>query len=417
MPQPTLEDFRAEAAAFLDSHASLRKDRTARWGEGPDGIAVLPEKTAEEERAEVAAAKAWRAQMFDAGFGWITGPVDLGGRGLPSSFQAAWSQLESRYQTPSQEPFGIGLGMVAPTILAHAIDDVRRAYLPGMYRGDIIGCQLFSEPAAGSDLAGLQTRAERDGDEWVLNGQKVWTSNAQYADIGEIICRTDPEAPKHRGLTGFVVDMKAPGVEVRPLRQMTGGASFNEVFFTDVRVPDSHRLGDVNQGWTVALTTLMNERAAIGGGGGGVGGGGAVIDRVIGVVSNIGDPSDPVLRDELANVIINMRVARLTGQRAAAKIKAGQLPGPEMSIGKLALTQNLQRISALVSRALGPRLCADSGEWGTYAWGQFVLGVPGMRVAGGTDEVMRNIVGERVLGLPKEPARDSTATAGSSTKA
>ena len=410
MSQPTLDEFRAEASAFLDSHATLRKERSHRWGEGPDTIAVLPEKTHDEEVAEVANAKAWRAKVFDAGFGWITGPTELGGRGLPTSYQAAWAQLESRYETPSQEPFGIGLGMVAPTILAHAIDDVRKAYLPGMWRGDLIGCQLFSEPAAGSDLAGLQTRAERDGDEWVLNGQKVWTSNAQYADIGEIICRTDPDAPKHRGLTGFVVNMKAPGVEVRPLRQMTGGASFNEVFFTDVRVPDTHRLGDVNQGWTVALTTLMNERAAIGGGGGGVGGGIALLDRIIGVVSHVGDPNDALLRDELANVLIHMRVARLTGQRASAKIKAGQLPGPEMSIGKLALTQNLQRISALVSNVLGPRLCADSGEWGTYAWSQFVLGVPGMRVAGGTDEVMRNIVGERVLGLPKEPALATTTS-------
>ena len=162
--------------------------------------------------------------------------------------------------------------MVAPTILAHGTDVAKDAYLKAMYRGDIVGCQLFSEPGAGSDLASLQTRAERDGEEWVITGQKVWTSGAQYSDIGEIIARTDPDLPKHKGLTGFVVDMRAPGVEIRPLRQMTGGASFNEVFFTDVRVPDSHRLGDVNNGWNVALTTLMNERAAIGAGGGGGGG-------------------------------------------------------------------------------------------------------------------------------------------------
>ena len=156
--------------------------------------------------------------------------------------------------------------MVAPTILAHATEEVKHRYLRAMHRGDMVGCQLFSEPGAGSDLAGLQTRAVRDGDEWVVNGQKVWTSFAHLADIGEIICRTDADLPKHQGLTGFLVDMHAPGVEVRPLRQMTGGASFNEVFLTDVRIPDSHRLGDVNQGWAVALTTLMNERAAIGGG-------------------------------------------------------------------------------------------------------------------------------------------------------
>src|SRR5205807_4310775 len=206
----------------------------------------------------------------------------------------AWQALEAGFDTPSQSPFGIGLGMVAPTILAHATDKVKDAYLRNMYRGDIIGCQLFSEPAAGSDLAGLQSRAERDGEEWVLNGQKVWTSGAQYSDIGEIICRTDPSLPKHKGLTGFVVDMHAAGVEVRPLRQITGGASFNEVFFTDVRVPDNHRLGDVNGGWTVALTTLMNERAAIGGGG--VGTGNASSHRLFELARHVQRAGDPVAR-------------------------------------------------------------------------------------------------------------------------
>jgi alkylation response protein AidB-like acyl-CoA dehydrogenase len=277
---------------------------------------------------------------------------------------------------------------------------VKDRYLRAMHRGDIVGCQLFSEPAAGSDLASLQTRAERDGDEWRVNGQKVWTSGAQYADIGEIICRTDPDAPKHKGLTGFVVDMHAPGIEVRPLRQMTGGASFNEVFFTDVRIPDDHRLGDVNQGWSVALTTLMNERASIGGGGGG-GTVGSV--RLVELLRHFGKQTDPVLRQKLADVYINAQVAKFTNLRAMAKIKAGGLPGPEMSIAKLSLTNNMTRVANLLSLALGPRLIADSGEWGTFAWSELVLGIPGMRVAGGTDEIMRNIVGERVLGLPKEP--------------
>jgi len=310
----------------------------------------------------------------------------------------------AQFDTPSEQPFGIGLGMVAPTILAHATDKVKDAYLRKMYRGDIVGCQLFSEPAAGSDLAGLQGRAVRDGDEWVLNGQKVWTSGAQYSDIGEIIMRTDPDAPKHKGLTGFVVDMHAPGVEVRPLRQMTGGASFNEVFFSDVRVPDDHRLGDVNEGWTVALTTLMNERAAIGGGGGGAGIIGT--QRLIELARKMGRNNDPIVRQALAEIYANGAIARYTNLRAMAKIKAGQLPGPEMSMGKLSLTNNLKRISNFVSLVLGPRLAADAGEWGTYAWGEFVLGQPGMSIAGGTDEILKNIVGERVLGLPKEPRVD-----------
>jgi acyl-CoA dehydrogenase len=291
--------------------------------------------------------------------------------------------------------------MVAPTILAHATDKAKDLYLRSMWRGEIVGCQLFSEPGAGSDLAGLQTKAEKDGEEWIITGQKVWTSGAQYSDIGEIICRTDPDRPKHKGLTGFIVNMHAPGVEVRPLRQMTGGASFNEVFFNEVRVPDDHRLGDINEGWTVALTTLMNERASIGGGGPGVSNLGSA--RLADMLRHLGKDKDPVLRQKLADIFINSQVARYTNLRAMEKIKAGQLPGPEMSIGKLTLTQNMQRIQDFVSGALGPMLVADSGQWGTFSWSEFVLGVPGMRVAGGTDEVMRNIVGERVLGLPKEP--------------
>ena len=214
----------------------------------------------------------------------------------------------------------------------------------------------------------------------------------------------DADAPKHKGLTGFVVDMHAPGVEVRPLRQMTGGASFNEVFFADVRVPDDHRLGDVNEGWTVALTTLMNERAAIGGGGGGAGIVGT--QRLNELARKMGRANDPLVRQALADIYANGAIARYTNLRAMAKIKAGQLPGPEMSMGKLSLTNNLRRISNYVSLVLGPRLVADSGEWGTFAWSEFVLGQPGMSIAGGTDEILKNIVGERVLGLPKEPRVD-----------
>jgi alkylation response protein AidB-like acyl-CoA dehydrogenase len=244
----------------------------------------------------------------------------------------------------------------------------------------------------------------RDGDEWMITGQKVWTSGAQFSDIGEIITRTSPDKPKHKGLTMFVVDMHAPGVEVRPLRQMTGGASFNEVFFEEVCVPDTHRLGDVDEGWTVALTTLMNERATIGGGGSGLGT--MSFTRFRALVDYVGETDDPLVRQRFAELYIRLAVARYTNQRATAKIRAGQLPGPEMSIGKLALTQNLSLLADSLAGVLGPRLIADTGEWGTYAWAELVLGVPGVRIAGGTDEVMRNIVGERVLGLPKEPRAD-----------
>ncbi len=399
---PTEEEFSSEARSFLEANLPLREAERFVWGEGSDDVSLFPERTPEEQAAELEAARAWARTAYDAGFGWITGPRHLGGRGLPRSYQQAYHAVARDYRVPSQSVFGIGLGMVAPTILAHGTEEVQRSYLAAMHRGDLVGCQLFSEPGAGSDLASLQTSAVRDGDQWIVNGQKVWTSGAQFSDIGEIICRTDPELPKHRGLTGFVVDMHAPGVEVRPLRQMTGGASFNEVFFTDVRIPDSHRLGDVNGGWTVALTTLMNERAAIGGGGGGAGP--SVTHRLIELVRAQGKAGDPLIRQRLAEVIVNERVASYTNLRAMASLAAGQLPGPEMSLGKLALTANMVRTYELVSAVLGAELVADGGRWGTYAWSQYLLGAPGMRVAGGTDEVMRNIVGERVLGLPKEPS-------------
>lgn len=409
MADITLEDFTAEARAFLDANAERKPPKAEfRWGEGSDDVGLFEEHDHDSEARIIEAAKRWRATRFDHGFGWIFGPEAFGGRGLPAAYDRAYMSLESNYETPDMSIFGISLGMVAPTILAHATPETQQRYLRDLYRGDQVGCQLFSEPGAGSDLAGLQTKAERDGDEWRITGQKVWTSGAQFADIGEIICRTDPELPKHKGLTGFVVDMRAPGVTVRPLRQMTGGASFNEVFFDEVRVPDSHRLGDVNAGWGVALTTLMNERASIGAGGVGGGGQGLLApERLRALLDHFGLRDDPVIRDEVATVWSHFQVAKLTNQRALDKIKAGGLPGPEMSTAKLALTNNLTRLASLMATVLGPRVTADSGEWGTYAWTQMLLGVPGLRVAGGTDEIMRNIVAERVLGLPKDPGIDS----------
>lgn len=405
----SVDEFRDEVTAFLDANARRKEaEKKFVWGEGSDTVAMFEERDRDVEREMLAAACEWRALRFDNGLGWITGPAEFGGRDLTNAHQRTYDQLEARYEVPNQSFFTIGLGMVAPTILDHGTDEAKQQYLRAMYRGDIVGCQLFSEPGAGSDLASLQTRAERDGDEWLISGQKVWTTGAHYADIGEVIARTDPELPKHKGLTGFVVDMNAPGVEVRPLRQMTGGASFNEVYFDEVRVPDRDRLGDVNNGWNVALTTLMNERAAIGAGGGG-GGSGSLLTRVIEMVRAFGLSQDPIVRQRLADLIVHARVSGYNNQRAMDKIRAGQLPGPEMSIAKLAGTMNSVRMSDFVSSVLGPKLVADTGEWGTYAWSQLVLGVPGGRIAGGSDEVMRNIVGERVLGLPKDPGIDSTS--------
>jgi acyl-CoA dehydrogenase len=405
----SIDDFRAEVTEFLDANAEQKQaEQRFVWGQGSDKVAMFEERDREAELELLGEAQKWRAKRYDAGFGWITGPEEYGGRGLSAAHQRTYDALESRYDVPNQGFFGIGLGMVAPTILAHGSEEAKDRYLRAMHRADIVACQLFSEPGAGSDLASLQTRAERDGEEWVLTGQKVWTSGAQYSDIGEIIARTDADLPKHRGLTGFVVDMRAPGVEVRPLRQMTGGASFNEVFFTDVRVPDDHRLGDVNNGWNVALTTLMNERAAIGAGGAG-GSSTGMLTRAIEMTKAFGLADDPIVRQRLAALIVKSRVNQYTNQRAMDRIRAGQTPGPELSIAKLSGTELAMGLADFASSVLGPKLTADTGEWGTFAWSQLVVGNPGMRIAGGSDEVMRNIVGERVLGLPKEPGIDTTS--------
>jgi alkylation response protein AidB-like acyl-CoA dehydrogenase len=402
-----IESFREAARAFLDANLERRTPRASggfRWGESDERVAVVEEKDPTRERADLAAARAWVATRHDAGFGWIDGPEPYGGRGLTGEHARVYRSLEQAYAAPDLSAFTVGFGMVGPTVLAHATEAVKQEVLPPLHRGELLTCQLFSEPGAGSDLASLSTRAERDGDEWVVNGQKVWTSGAHLADIGEIICRTDPAQPKHRGMTAFLVDMHAPGVEVRPLRQMTGGASFNEVFLTDVRVPDTHRLGDVDGGWAVAMTTLMNERASIGSGMG-LGPGPGPFERLTALVRHFGVADDPQVRHDLAGLYVTHRVNALTIERGTARLRAGHPPGPELSTAKLAGVRYLADVADFVARVLGPRLAADTGEWGTFAWNQLVSGVPGARLGGGSDEILLNVVGERVLGLPREPAR------------
>jgi acyl-CoA dehydrogenase len=403
MANITIEQFEKEALAFLESNSERRPvEKAFVWGEGSDNF--YREKDRAQEAANAEEAKIWRQKKFDAGFGWITGPESFGGRALTPAYDRLYNQLEATFRVPDQSAFAISLGMVTPTILDHGSPTARDLYVRKLWRGEMIASQLFSEPGAGSDLASLTTKAVKDGDEWVITGQKVWTTGAHYSDIGEIMTRTDWDLPKHKGLTAFIINFKDPNVEVRPLKQMTGGASFNEIFFNEVRVKDDHRLGDVNNGWNVALTTLMNERASIGGSNAGDNN---LITRVIAMVKHYGLETDPLIRSELANIVMNYRIANMNAQRATAKAKAGQLPGPEGSIGKMVLVNNQARLVKFISHVLGPKLIADSGEWGTYAWANFVLGTPGLRIAGGSDEVMRNIVGERVLGLPKDMGIDS----------
>jgi alkylation response protein AidB-like acyl-CoA dehydrogenase len=402
--RPTLEEFRAAARAFLDAAVPRRagSSRGRAWGAGDDRVTLFPGATA----SEVEQARAWRRTVFDAGFGWITGPVELGGRGLPGGYERAYFELERGYETPSRSPLGVSLGMVAPILQQFGTAEAAGRWLRALYRGDSVGCQLFSEPGAGSDLAAVSTRAIRRGGQWVVNGQKVWTSGAHFSDVGLLLARSSA-GPRHRNLTTFVIDMRAPGVEVRPLRQMTGGADFNEVFLSEVAVPDSYRLGEVDSGWKVAVATLLQERGAIGGT---AGGGNELfrMERVVTMLRQLGCSQDREVRQAYARLHAGVVSAKQLRARAEAEAAAGRV-GAEMSLSKLALTKNLAALSHLASVALGPKLLADTGEWGTFAWSEFVLGVPGFRLGGGTDEIQRNIIAERVLGLPKEP---SAASAG-----
>jgi alkylation response protein AidB-like acyl-CoA dehydrogenase len=398
-------EFLAAAAGFIQA-AVARRERDAGAAGTPapaqERVALFPDLTPEEEQAELAAARTWRQERFDAGFGWLSGPVEYGGAGLSAEHERAYLRLERGHAFPPQRIYDIGLGMVAPTILAFGSDVAKARYLRAMHRGDIVGCQLFSEPGAGSDLASISTAAARDSGGWLVNGQKVWSSGAHLSDVGLLVCRTGSPQERHRNLTAFALPMHSPGVAVRPIRQMTGGASFNEVFLDDVRIPDELRLGEVNKGWDVVVATLMNERAAVGApaaGGSGI----LSTERIAGLLRRFGRLDDAAVRDELMRLHCSLATSRLTRLRADARRKAGQRPGPEMSMGKIALTNNLAALCHLVSVALGPRLIADTGEPGTYMWAELVLGQPGLRLGGGTDEIQKNIVAERVLGLPRDP--------------
>jgi alkylation response protein AidB-like acyl-CoA dehydrogenase len=401
---PELAAFSLEVEAVLARHYPLRpvaSDATFVWGEGPDAFPGLLEPDDDEVRAELAATREWRRRLYDARLAWITGPSRYGGRDLPGAYQKAFDAVARRYAVPGNGLLRVGLGMVAPTVLAHGGDRLRDAYLVALQRADVIGCQLFSEPGAGSDLAGVATRAKPAGDAWRVSGQKVWASGAHLSDIGLLLCRTG-EGPRHRNLTMFLLDMRAPGVAVRPLVQMNGAAFFNEVFLEDVKIPDDHRLGEVGDGWKVAMTTLMNERQAIGGGG--LGGSGVLSsERLVAMVRHFDRAADPCVRQELARLVIELRLARYTRLRVEARRQAGEAPGPEMSLAKLGLARNMAALSEFVGWILGPRLTADTGEWGTFRWTDVVLTAPGMRIGGGTDEVMKNVIAERVLGLPRDP--------------
>jgi alkylation response protein AidB-like acyl-CoA dehydrogenase len=385
--------WRTQVRSFLEQHRDELGSRSA-------------ERTFDKD-----VSRARQATLYDAGLVGVTWPVEAGGQGGTPMQQAIIDQEMARLGIPGLINL-IGIGMCGPTVIVHGSDDQKERYLRRLLRADDIWCQLFSEPASGSDLAALRTRAVQDADgNWRVNGQKVWTTLAHLADYGILLTRTDPDVAKHRGLTMFVVDMKAPGVTVRPLKQMSGGSDFNEVFFDDVVIPDSERLGDVGDGWRVALTTLMSERLSLGGGGTEIGlGAEAVVRHVADHLDDLTPDRQVLARQTLGRAYVAALGTRYTGYRQLSKLSRGELPGPEASAGKLSSTRSARDLADLAVRVLGDDALVARGREGTDTWQDLQAVLPGMAIAGGTDQVLRNIIGERVLGLPAEPRADKNVT-------
>jgi alkylation response protein AidB-like acyl-CoA dehydrogenase len=384
--------FRAEARAWLDAHAIPRGH--------PDDFSLGMWTGAYDEDTYIARCQEWQATLYDGGWAGITWPKEYGGRGGRPIDQVIFGQEQARYGV-SNGAFMISIGMAGPTILAHGTEDQKDRFLPPMLRGDELWCQLFSEPGAGSDLAGLATRAERDGDKWVVTGQKVWTSSPDRARWGMLLARTDTGVPKHRGIGYFLLDMGTPGIDVRPLRQMTGEAHFSEVFLDGVRVPAANLLGGPGDGWGIAQTTLTSERSSI------AGGTGATPEALIAFVARLGAASDPRVRQRLVDAHIRYELLRFLRYRSQTALSQGRRPGAEASVMKLAYARYMQALSTAAIDAqgahglLGGADVADDGMWLRR-----FLHSPSLRIAGGSDQVQANIMGERALGLPAEPRTD-----------
>jgi acyl-CoA dehydrogenase len=396
--------FRAKVRAWLDANAPKHLEPELRRGFGSGLLAI-------ESEDPDAACKAWQKKKAAAGYACLHWPKEYGGGGFSPIERVIWQQEEGVYGQLSLL-FSIGYGMCGPTLMAWASEEQKKLRLPPMITGEEIWCQLFSEPAAGSDLAGLRTRAEPAADgsgDWIVNGQKIWTSHARQADWGLLIARTDPTVAKHKGLTGFFLDVRSPGVEIRPIKQANGHATFNEVYFTDVRIPAAQRLGEVGQGWQVSLTTLMNERASIGGT---ISTGfEEVFDLACRLETPQGRPiEDRAVRAKLAAWAVRASGLKYTGMRAISALSRGETPGPENSIGKLVAATMKQETAMFALDLQGqagiltdPELAARNG---------FFQGVlmrsPASRIEGGSDEILRNIIAERVLGLPGDIRVDKT---------
>lgn len=384
--------FRLRAREFLTSVAKPKvgnTDLTTTLGNTDTSL--------ESELAHVAASREWQRTLADNGWAGIAWPKEYGGMGLTAKHARIFAQEESKFHV-SVGMFGVALHMVGPTIMAHGTEEQKREFLPKILSGEHMWCQLYSEPGAGSDLAGLTTRADLDGDEYIVNGQKVWNSGAHYADWGILLARTNWDVPKHRGITYFLVDMRSPGIEVRPLRQITGHAHFNETFMTNVRIPAANVLGDLDAGWGVTQTTLMAERNMIGGGGGGV-----TFAAILDLARECGVTDDPVMRQELVKCFTRFEMLKWLGLRARAAAQSGRPLGAESSVVKLLASQRSELDGNLlmsIEGAGGMLMNADAPAGGS--WQQVFLGQWSIRIGGGTENIQRNVLGERVLGLPAD---------------
>jgi alkylation response protein AidB-like acyl-CoA dehydrogenase len=384
---PEEAEFRAEVVAFLEAHAKRRTSR-------------LDDTESMMDADFLPRAKAWQAKKAAAGFAGITWPKAWGGRGGSPMQQVIYGQEEANFTVP-RGAFEIGLGMCIPTLASYADAETSKRYVGPALRGEEIWCQLFSEPGAGSDVAGLRTRAERDGDAWIVNGQKIWTSGAHYSDFGLLLTRTDPTVPKHAGLTMFFLDMRSQGVEVRRIRQISGTSNFNEVFFTDVRIPDAQRLGAVGAGWKVALTTLMHERLAVGTM---AGPDFADVLELARTVEVNGTPAvrNAAVRERIADWYVQSKGLEYTKFRTITALSRGQMPGPESSIYKVVSATKLQEIAHFALDLMDSAGMVSDPAVAPMraAFQQALLYSPAGRIAGGTDEILRNIIAERVLGMP-----------------
>lgn len=405
-----MNEFEQTVRRWFEEESDLPKKSV---GNGiSDDVAVFHNLPFAEERRLLDRLCGWQKKKFDAGFGAIAWSKELGGAGLTSEFAERFASVEDEYVTPgAHELISVSLHLIAPTLRVFGSPAQRELIRP-LLSGESLACQLFSEPAAGSDLANLGTRADFDNDRWIVNGQKVWTSGAQFAQWGELLARTDPDAPKHKGITAFLIPMDLPGIEVRPLRQMSGGTSFNEVYFDNVCVPDEYRLGRPGDGWKVALTTLGFEREAssttddVGG----------TWEQVQHLAAVTGADKDPVLRQKLADVLIGHRLGQIASRRDQMSRSESAEVDSTGSLRKLQWVSRLLRTSEFAKSALSERLVHNDGSEFAFGWGEHVLGAPGYRIAGGSDQIQKNIIAERILGLPAEPRADKGLSWRESTK-